>query len=136
MLAGARREGFRRESPRGVRAPPWLSSGSLDQSAAPISPDPAMRFRLACLGALVLVAGCRTASPPSAGTSPRPSLALPDLLHLAASDAEALLRRLPKSARAETEPVENRHVPGQIDTLRTLAYDGLRIQLYEAADGS
>lgn len=94
-----------------------------------------MRFRLACLGALVLVAGCKTASPPSAGTSPRP-LALPDLLHLAASDAEALLRRLQEPTRAETEPVENRHVPGQIDTLRTLVYDGLRIQLYEVADGS
>lgn len=45
----------------------------------------------------------------------------------------SLLDSLAPPLRVETEPTENRHVPGQIDTLRTLHYDGLRLTLYDVS---
>lgn len=45
----------------------------------------------------------------------------------------SLLDSLAPPLRVETEPTENRHVPDQIDTLRTLHYDGLRLTLYDVS---
>ncbi|MFW5973121.1 MAG: hypothetical protein ACOCTG_03940 [Bacteroidota bacterium] len=41
------------------------------------------------------------------------------------------LDRLNEPERVETEVVENRHVPGQMDTVRTYIYDGLEIEVYD-----
>jgi len=69
----------------------------------------------------------------------RPDLALPAILDRAhernADGSLALLDRLGEPERVETEPIENRHVPGQIDTLRTLVFDGLAVEVYAVADG-
>lgn len=63
------------------------------------------------------------------------ALTLPEIVRLAEREPEALLRRLPAPVRVEAEPFENRHVPGQIDTLRTLVFEGLDIHFYDVADG-
>ena len=52
-----------------------------------------------------------------------------------ALDTPALLARLDEPRRIETEAVENRHVPGQVDTLRTYVYDGLALTVYDVAGG-
>lgn len=45
----------------------------------------------------------------------------------------SLLDSLAPPLQVETEPTENRHVPDQIDTLRTLHYDGLSLTLYDVS---
>ncbi len=64
----------------------------------------------------------------------RPGVRLDRILD-ASADAGALreLLRTPLASRAE--PVANRHVAGQIDTVTTWVYDGLVLELYEVADG-
>ena len=64
----------------------------------------------------------------------RPGVRIDRILR-ASGDLSQLLPvlRAPRSARAE--PVRNRHVPGQIDSVRTWQYDGLELDIYEAADG-
>jgi hypothetical protein len=52
------------------------------------------------------------------------------------ADARALRERLNEPLRVETEAVPNRHVPGQTDTVRTLVYDGLALELYEVTGGA
>src|SRR5690606_38820778 len=66
--------------------------------------------------------------PSEAGT--RPGVPLAEILGPSA-EAAALHDRLNEPARVETEAVENRHVPSQTDTLRTLVYDGLAPTFYE-----
>lgn len=65
----------------------------------------------------------------------RPGLPLAALLDPAA-DARTLLARLDAPRRAEAEAVPNRHVPGQTDTVRTLVYDGLTLEVYQVAGGA
>jgi hypothetical protein len=50
-------------------------------------------------------------------------------------EGRALRARLNAPVRAETEAIPNRHVPGQVDTLRTLHYDGLALEFYEVTGG-
>jgi len=64
----------------------------------------------------------------------RPGVSLAELLD-PALDTPALLARLDEPRRIETEAVENRHVPGQVDTLRTYVYDGLALTVYDVAGG-
>lgn len=47
----------------------------------------------------------------------------------------ALLDRLAEPGRVEVVPVENRYVVGPTDTLRTLVYEGLQLDVYETAQG-
>lgn len=55
---------------------------------------------------------------------------------LAASGALGpVVDRLREPRVRTAEAVENRHVPGQIDTVRTWAYDGLTLEVYETAPG-
>lgn len=44
---------------------------------------------------------------------------------------DALIRRLGVPRRVETESVSNQYVDGQIDTLRTLVYTGMRALVYD-----
>ena len=65
-----------------------------------------------------------------------PSLPLAEILEAARSgDDAALLKRLAPPARVEATPTENRHTPGQMDTVRTYHYDGLTITAYHVAGG-
>jgi len=97
--------------------------------------------------ALALLAGCTTVQPaPDAGPTPpappeaappeaapaRPGVPVPELVATGEGRGSAL-GRLDRPARAEAEPFENRHVPGQIDTLRTYHYDGMRLEVYDVA---
>ena len=104
-----------------------------------------MRLALS-LFALVFVAGCTgtaedtpTPEAPSreegspSDTPPRdatPGLSLDELLD-SQVDGTTLQTRLNAPQRIETEPVANRHVEGQVDTLRTYVYDGIHIQFYD-----
>ena len=45
-----------------------------------------------------------------------------------------MFSRLNEPADTETDPVENRHVLGQIDTIRTLVYDGIELEFYDITD--
>ena len=72
-----------------------------------------------------------TSTPPGAPPA-RPGVPLADLLAPGA-DARALLARLDPPRRTNVEAVANRHVPGQVDTVRTLFYDGLRLEVYEVS---
>lgn len=67
-------------------------------------------------------------------------IALPTLIDNAADrDPESgqleVLDRLNEPERVSTESHPNRHVPGQIDTLRTLHYDNVHITIYEVSGG-
>lgn len=46
-----------------------------------------------------------------------------------------VLDRLNEPARVTTETQENRHVRGQVDTLRTLHYDGVSVTVYHVSGG-
>lgn len=50
-------------------------------------------------------------------------------------DDAPFLADLPPAHTVHAEPEENRHVPGQIDTVRTYRYDGLTIEAYDVTDG-
>ncbi len=87
--------------------------------------------------ALALAAGCtggqRVPDAPDAAEAV-PGVPLAALIEAGrAGDLAAVLPRLDAPRRIETEPVENRHVPGQIDTLRTYLYDGLQLQFYDVS---
>lgn len=49
----------------------------------------------------------------------------------AGQDSLAVLDRLGEPLRIEAEPHENRHEPGQVDTLRTFHYTGLQFTVYD-----
>jgi hypothetical protein len=74
-------------------------------------------------------------NPPMGGpVEVTPGLALDDLLD-SYVDGMTLQARLNTPRRIEAEPVANRHVAGQVDTLRTYVYDGIRLQFYDLTDG-
>lgn len=73
-------------------------------------------------------------SDPTPPASTGPGVPLSALLDESADDA-ALRNRLAEPLRIETEPVENRHEPGQIDTVRTYVYDDLRVRFYDRTGG-
>lgn len=66
--------------------------------------------------------------------SVRPGVRLDGLL-APAEGAEALLGRLRDPRDLRLEPVANRHVEGQTDTVRTYVYDGLELEVYDVTDG-
>lgn len=71
---------------------------------------------------------------PDASPSVRPGASLDRLLADRGDDGPMLSDlRAPRSLTAE--PVENRHVAGQVDTVRTWTYDGLVIEAYEVSGG-
>ena len=79
-----------------------------------------------------------TDSSSPAGKLGRPGVSLPALVDAAMErppeqDALPVLDRLRKPIRVETTPRENRHNPGQIDTLRTFHYAGLQFTVYDVA---
>lgn len=64
----------------------------------------------------------------------RPGVSLDRVLAVHDDEAAFLAGlRPPRSVRAE--PVENEHVEGQVDTVRTRVYDGLSIAAYEVTGG-
>ena len=89
-----------------------------------------------CFAAVLLLAGC--AGQPAADTSSRsdearagrPGVPLAALIE---NDFATVLDRLNPPLRVEEEPIENRHVPGQVDTLRTYFYEGLRFTVYDVS---
>ena len=93
-----------------------------------------MSSRILGLFALICLFGCAAER-----NAVRPDIALPAILdrtyERTGDGSLVLLDRLGEPERVETEPVENRHVPGQIDTLRTLMFDGLAVEVYAVADG-
>ena len=104
-------------------------------------------MRTARLAVLLIAAGCASAPPavpasaPAAAPRPtwgpaRASTTAPVdvLLDLGLLDAAAALG-LGAPLRVEAEPVENRHVAGQIDTVRTYVWQGLEVSDYETAPG-
>lgn len=128
-----------------------------------MSPLPTPRL-LPALVSVLLLASCAEPAPPPgtphpdsvladsarAGTAPadtaqaaaatRPGIPLPELLAAgfdppAGAGSLAVLDRLAPPLRVEAEAVPNRHVRGQMDTLRTYVYDGLRFRVY-AVSGS
>jgi hypothetical protein len=86
------------------------------------------------IGLAIALAGCAAER-----NAARPDLDLTAMLDRTyeqnADGSLVLLDRLGEPRRVEREPIENRHVPGQIDTLRTLAWDGLAVEVYAVADG-
>lgn len=85
------------------------------------------------------MAGCASERPTRTPESDAPALLLPAILDRAyeqsADGSLALLDRLGEPQRVEAEPVENRHVEGQTDTLRTYVYDGLELEVYAVSGG-
>jgi hypothetical protein len=63
-----------------------------------------------------------------------PGLTLAEILDPSV-EGRALIARLNAPRRAEAEAFPNRHVPEQVDTLRTLHYDGLTLEFYEVTGG-
>lgn len=106
-------------------------------------------LRLVLASALVLGACSDPAPAPAAPPGPSGAVAEPDsrpavearpgasldrILAIHDNDGDFLAGlRPPRAVRAE--PVENEHVAGQIDTVRTRLYDGLSISTYEVTDG-
>lgn len=50
-------------------------------------------------------------------------------------DGGLVLAELPEPNATDSRAVENRHMPGQTDTIRTMDYGGLRIVTYDVATG-
>lgn len=86
----------------------------------------------------------RAASEPSSASDPsqrvvaspsvRPGVPLDRLLSPRDNDGAVVAGlRSPREQRAEAEP--NRHVQGQVDTVRTYVYDGMVIETYEVTGG-
>jgi hypothetical protein len=114
------------------------------REAGPVGSNSLIFFRtsrFAMLSRLLLLVGLATALVGCAAerNAARPDLALPTILDRTVERSDdgslVLLDRLGEPRRVETEPIENRHVPGQIDTLRTLVFDGLAVEVYAVADG-
>lgn len=75
---------------------------------------------------------------PSEAERVRPGVPLPELLdglteNELDQDRLAVLDRLNQPRRVERTPEPNRHDPSQTDTIRTLHYDGLDIEIYEVS---
>lgn len=93
-------------------------------------------------GALLalLWAGCgRGASDQSDREQGRPGVSLTELVKAGTepspeTDSLRVLDRLKPPLRIDTEPQKNRHVPGQIDTLRIYVYRGLEVTVYDVAN--
>lgn len=99
-----------------------------------------MSFRLILVSVLVgAFAGCASERSASSAEVARPNVALPTLLENAYQRDDdgslSILDRLGEPQRVTREPVENRHVPGQTDTLRTLVFDGLEMEVYAVTGG-
>lgn len=98
-------------------------------------------FYLGLILLSVSFVACSERSGPDDGpgqTSIRPGVPLPELLdglHERAAGQEQLtvLDRLARPRRVARTPQTNRHDPSQTDTLRTLHYDGLEIEIYEVS---
>lgn len=99
---------------------------------------------IAMMGALlvisaVLMVGCRRSAEPSAEEAPSaerlgvPLTALVDAaMHRPpGQNALPVLDRLNDPLRIETESRPNRHIPNQVDTLRTFHYPGLQFTVYD-----
>lgn len=82
--------------------------------------------------------GART-EPVETEPEARPGVDLETLLARAFDRDEAgrlvVLDELNEPASVEVETRENRHIPGQIDTVRTRRYEGLSLTVYRTADG-
>ena len=112
----------------------------------PALPRPAWRAGAAGLLVLALAACADAGDPAPAAPEPaaepdavgpvevRPGVRL-DRILAAHGDTGAFLAGLRPPRSTRTEPVENEHVAGQVDTVRTHVYDGLRIEAYEVAGG-
>lgn len=87
---------------------------------APVDPDP-------------LAEGAPADAAGASATGPGASL---DEILADRGDDGPFLRGLEPPSRTEVEAVENRHVPGQVDSVRTLVYPGLVIEAYEVAGGN
>jgi len=75
-----------------------------------------------------------TATEPTPSAEVRPGVRIDRLLAPTAPLPEVVARlREPRSRTAE--PIENRQVRGQIDTIRTWRYDGLTLELYDVSGG-
>jgi hypothetical protein len=98
---------------------------------------PRLLLSLLALAGLATAAGCAAERSTASASSARVGLAeiLDDAYERRDDGSLALLGRLPAPQRVEAEPVENRHVAGQTDTLRTLHYDGLTLEVYAVAGG-
>lgn len=99
-------------------------------------------FKLLPFVALLLAllwTGCgRGASDSSDREQGRPGVSLTALVEAGTkpspeTDSLRVLDRLKPPLRIETEPQKNRHVPGQVDTLRTYVYRGLEFTVYDVA---
>lgn len=97
----------------------------------------ALSLRVVTLIALAAVAvGCRQGATPTSEEARRPVVPLADLVGAATDrssgqDALPVLDRLNDPIRVETEPRPNRHIPDQVDTLRTFHYAGLQFTVYD-----
>lgn len=98
---------------------------------------PRQLLSLLTLVPLVAAAGC--AAERSTASERAARLPLAEILEAAyerrADGSLVVLDRLPPPQRVEATPVENRHIEGQTDTVRTLHYDGLALEVYAVADG-
>lgn len=89
---------------------------------------------LLVLAALAFAAGCAAERSMSSAGVTLPEI-LDDANERRADGSLGILDRLREPQRVEAAPIENRHVEGQTDTLRTLHYDGLTLEVYAVADG-
>ena len=85
--------------------------------------------------ALTFLVGCGGAAP----LQPEPlapPLALDQILDRLRVDDAALMAELAQETPMRREPIENRHVEGQIDSLAVVTYPGLEVVAYEIRDGA
>lgn len=80
--------------------------------------------------------GCRQDTVPTSEEDRRPVVPLADLVGAATDRAPGqaalpVLDRLNNPIRVEAEPRPNRHIPDQVDTLRTYHYTGLQFTVYD-----
>ena len=109
-----------------------------------------MRTLLAFLLAAFVFAGCQDTepnvdpAPDLVGESPAPPpsdapSATVDVDRLIAAgrgsgtNLASLIDALPRPDRTTAQPYQNRHVAGQVDTLRTYEYPGVRFTVYEVS---
>lgn len=123
--------------PLAPRLLPALVSVLLLTSCTEPAPPPPLSDTTRAGAALADTALADTAR---AASATRPGIPLPELLAAGFDpppgvDSLAMLDRLAPPLRVEAEAVPNRHVRGQMDTLRTYVYDGLRFHVY-AVSGS
>lgn len=87
---------------------------------------------------VLLWMGCGENASESIDREKRPGVSLPSLVEAGidrppGTETLEVLDRLPSPLRIEKEPQENRHVPNQVDTLRTYYYRGLEFTVYDVA---